>query len=72
LNSTPENRRQHLRGEVLGVVAGGLLGLAEGMVLAQVAVPDRLLGMAMPIEAAHRRWGSLVLRLAHDAEDDFA
>src|SRR6266436_830142 len=63
---------QHLRGEVLGVVSGHLLGLAVGVVLAQVAVPPRLSGDGDADRGGDQTVRLVRLGLAHHAEDHLA
>ena len=55
-----ERRREHRRGEVFGVVAGLLRGLAVAVMLGEVTVVRGSAGRARPIEAAMSRFGSFV------------
>ncbi len=44
----PENRGQHVSGQVFGVIPGHLLGLAEAVVFGKIAVLGLLLGDGQP------------------------
>src|SRR5512143_3824242 len=67
-----ERRRQHRRRQVLRVVPRHLLGLSEGVVLAQVAVHRSVRGERTPDGGGDQPPRFVAAAPAHDHEDDLA